>query len=62
METYSISVICHNCHHVPMNDYIEREPGPDPKQISIPKGTEVQTFLREMVCENCDCEGFMGIN
>jgi hypothetical protein len=57
-KTYEISVICHNCKHVP-----EHNSGNAilPNRIAIPKGTEVKKFLADMTCENCGCSGFMGI-
>ena len=66
-EVYEIGVQCHNCKHVPRetitNEVQERVIGPvvGQKLFIIPKGTEVKTFLREMTCENCGCDGFMGI-
>ena len=60
-ETYEISVICRNCGHVPMSEKIEREPGPDPKRFQVPEGTEVKIFLRGITCDNCKCEGYMGL-
>lgn len=67
-ETYEISVQCHNCKYVPQGEVIERERndgqcfrGSDPRKFSILKGMEVKQFLREIVCDNCGCDGFMGI-
>ncbi len=64
-QTYDISVICHNCRHVPPkmidNDHGYPEASSHPKKFQVPKGTEVQKFLMGMTCENCGCEGFMGL-
>jgi hypothetical protein len=65
-ETYEISVVCRNCGHIPMGKEVEYEDestfrGPDPEEFPIPKGIEVKDFLREMTCENCGCEGYMGL-
>jgi len=65
-ETYEISIVCRNCHHVPgeqttegFNDHLGVHTS---KKFQVPKGTTIQKFLQEITCENCGCEGFMGIN
>ena len=60
-ETYAISVQCHNCKYILGKTKYGDRINIIPKQIVIPKGTEVKMFLREMTCENCGCNGFMGI-
>lgn len=60
--TYWISIKCHNCGHVPGGTMTDKNGEKFiPEQIVIPKGTEVKMLLREMTCENCGCDGFMGI-
>lgn len=62
-ETYKISVVCRNCGHIPggtVSDY-----GANahivPQKFSIPKGIEVKTWLQGGICDNCGCEGYMGL-
>ena len=61
-ETYEISVVCRNCGHIPggtmtNGDRIETPP----KKFPVPKGITVKQFLMDMTCENCGCEGYMGL-
>lgn len=60
-ETYEISIVCHNCGYKPCEGISEQNRIRKPKRFSVPKGTEVKKFLMDMVCENCGCDGFMGI-
>lgn len=58
-EAYEISIVCRNCGYVPVLH------GPnfagDIKNFSVPKGITVKQFLMDMICENCGCEGYMGL-
>lgn len=64
-ETYKVVLKCRNCGHIPKkiitNGAQEQEIGP--KHFTIPTGTTVKQFLQDItaVCENCGCDGFMGI-
>lgn len=60
-KTYEIQVICHNCHHVPMEE-LKMTVREAPQIFDVPKGTEVKKFLQGMTCENCGCNGYMGLN
>ena len=40
-ETYTVTIQCQNCHF--------------PKYYHIPKGEEVNTYLKEEICEFCNC-------
>lgn len=61
-ETYEISVTCRNCGHVPGGTMTNgNRVETIPEKFTVPKGTGVKTFLQEMTCNNCGCEGYMGL-
>lgn len=59
-ETYEISVQCRNCKCKP-EDVDTSTLIVTPKKFAVPKGKPVKDFLQEMTCENCGCEGYMGL-
>ncbi|KKN77881.1 hypothetical protein LCGC14_0356180 [marine sediment metagenome] len=60
ISTYEISVQCRNCRHVPLTDAGDALHQKN-KKFPIPKGNTIKKFLQEMMCENCDCTGYMGL-
>lgn len=60
IETYKINVRCGNCNHIPLTntgDVLHQKS----RKFRVSKGMPVQKFLQEMTCENCRCEGYMGL-
>jgi len=57
---YKINIVCRNCGHIPMEEYAS-EVVKMAKKFPVPKGTTIKAALMSMTCENCGCEGYMGL-
>jgi len=53
-RVYEVMVMCRNC-----NAGSSQHGGNI--LIVVPYGEPLKPFLREITCENCGCDGFMGI-